>query len=231
MPTMAIRVPKNEGEKLMGRAVDVLVGEKKDIFSVHEKLIRASSPFFDKAMSGAWLESAQHTIQLPEDEPEIFGIYVYWLYYGTLPVYCDKPGPPANQEYLKLVKAYTLGDKLMDTGFQNAAIDAIVEKSTSKTLDEHEWFPVTEVVEFAYNNTHKSAPVRRLLVDLHVSVAQGDWLDFGNFNRERVPQPFLFELSAKLLDLRGGTRPKIKASNYHVYDLNDEKAESKKEAS
>lgn len=141
---MTIRVPKNEGEKydvplfdsryhmlilfrLIGRAVDVLVGEEKEIFSVHEKLIRASSPFFDKAMSGAWLESPQHTIQLPEDEPEIFGIYVHWLYYDTLPVSCNEP----SSEYLNLMKAYTLGDKLLDTKFQDTVIDAIVDKSAT----------------------------------------------------------------------------------------------------
>lgn len=86
-------------------------------------------------MSGAWLESTQRTIQLPEDEAEIFGIYVHWLYYGTLPVCCNDSGLPENQEYLKLVKAYTLGDKLMDTKFQNAAIDAIIEKSISAASD------------------------------------------------------------------------------------------------
>lgn len=95
--------------------------------------------------------------------------------YGKLPVYCHEPGRVANQEYLKLIKAYTLGNKLMDTGFQNAAIDAIVEKSHSVASDGKRYYPVAEVVKFAYNdkNTHASAPIRRLLVDMHVSVGSG----------------------------------------------------------
>lgn len=226
MSQLDSRYPMLISSRLAGRAVDVLVGEEKEIFSVHEKLIRTSSPFFDKATSGAWLESAQHTIRLPEDEPEIFSIYVHWLYYGTFPVYCDKPGRPANQEYLKLVKAYTLGDKLMDTVFQNAAIDAIVEKSTSMASDGHKWYPDTEVVEFAYNNTNKSAPIRQLLVDMYVSVGHSEWLD--DENPDSVPQPFLFELSSKLLDLRGGARPEIKASNYHIHASVDVKTEPEK---
>lgn len=209
--------------RFMGRAVEFLVGEKKEKFIVHERLIRASSAFFDRATSATWLE---HTIRLPEDEPEIFGIYVHWLYYDKLPVYCNEPGRAANQEYLKLVKAYTLGDKLMDTEFQNAAIDAIVEKSNSTASDGKRYYPVAEVVEFAYNNTHVSAPIRRLLVDMHVSVGSGKWLDYGNFNSESVPQPFLFELSSKLLDLRRATRLEIKASDYHVHVSVDVKMET-----
>ncbi|RAO65898.1 uncharacterized protein BHQ10_001910 [Talaromyces amestolkiae] len=230
MFSTAIRVAKNEGEKFMGRAVEFLLGKGKERFFVHEKLIRASSPFFDKVMSATCLESMQHTgtIQLSEDEPEIFGIYVHWLYYNKLPVCCNEPGCAANQEYLKLVKAYTLGNKLMDTGFQNAAIDAIVEKSTSAASDGKRYYPVTEVVEYAYNNTHLLAPIRRLLVDMHVSVGSGKWLDYGNFNSERVPQRFLFELSSKLLDLRRGTRAEVKASDYHVHVAADMKMETEK---
>ncbi|PCH00554.1 BTB/POZ [Penicillium occitanis (nom. inval.)] len=230
MSSMPIRVAENGGEKFIGGSLGVLVGAEKKLFSVHEKLIRASSQFFDRAMSGAWLESAQRTIQLPEDEAEIFGIYVHWLYYGTLPVCSNDSGLPENHEYLKLVKAYTLGNKLMDMGFQNAAIDAIVEKSISEE-DGTRWYPVTEVVEFAYNNTRNSDPIRQLLVDLHVSFGHGDWLDYGNFDPESVPRAFLFGLSSKLLDLRAATRSEIKASNYHVHDSSDVKVESEKEAS
>jgi hypothetical protein len=118
----------------------------------------------------------------------------------------------------------------MDMGFQNAAIDAIVEKSISEE-DGTRWYPVTEVVEFAYNNTRNSDPIRQLLVDLHVSFGHGDWLDYGNFDPESVPRAFLFGLSSKLLDLRAATRSEIKASNYHVHDSSDVKVESEKEAS
>lgn len=65
--------------RFMGRVVEFLSGKGKERFFIHEKLIRASSPFFDKVMSATCLKSMQHTgtIQLPEDEPEIFGVYVH----------------------------------------------------------------------------------------------------------------------------------------------------------
>lgn len=129
-------------QRLRGRTVDIVVGAEKEVFSVHEALVGASSSFFDKAMASDWKESQQRTIHLPDDESEIFALYVHWLYYGTLPVFCDEPGLPGNSEYLNLIKTYVLGDKILDCKFQDAAIDAIVEKCLSKAQDGASWFPV-----------------------------------------------------------------------------------------
>lgn len=206
----------------MGRTVDVAVGPKGVISSVHEKLIRASSPFFNKALSGAWQESQERTVQLPEDEPEIFAIYVHWLYYGTVPVVCHEAGDSndADAEYLNLAKAYTLGDKLMDTKFQDATIDAIVEASNIINTNGTSWYPGTEVVQFVYDNTNESASIRTLLVDMFLMAGSGAWL-LECKDRASVPQPFLFELASELLDLRGGAWPKIVASEYHIHGSKD----------
>ncbi|EED24537.1 conserved hypothetical protein [Talaromyces stipitatus ATCC 10500] len=216
-PRNTLLVPKEEGDKLLGKTVDVVVGHEHETFSIHEKLIRASSLFFDKAMSGAWQESAQNTIELPDDEPEIFGLYHHWLYYGTLPVFCDD----VNVEYVNLIDAYTLGDKLLDTRFQDTAIDAIIERSISKGSDGKMWYPGQGVIEHAYNNTNESALVRTLLVDMYVSAGHGAWLrDCGTTD---FPQSFLFELAAKSMDQRGGSRLRIDPSKYHIHGSQDGK--------
>lgn len=178
-------------------------------------------------MSGPWQESSQHTVQLPEDEPDIFGHYVHWLYYGTLPVFCNKPGLPGNVEYLNLVKAYTLGDKFLDTKFQDAAIDAIIQKTVSKATDGGSWYPVGEVIEYVYSNTNKSALIRKLLVDMYVASGYGNWLsDYGD--PANAPQEFLLELASKLFNQDGRRRSKIvEASGYHIHTSNDGKVERK----
>ncbi|GFF94256.1 hypothetical protein IFM47457_09823 [Aspergillus lentulus] len=178
---------------------------EKEVFSVHEALVRASSSFFDKAMASDWKESQQRTIHLPDDESEIFALYVHWLYYGTLPVFCDEPGLPGNSEYLNLVKTYVLGDKILDCKFQDAAIDAIVEKCLSKVQDGASWSPVGEVIRYAFDNTSESAPIRELLVDMYAIYGKRVWLqDWAE--PANVPQPFLFKLASKLLDWRNGTK-------------------------
>lgn len=193
-----------------------MVGGEEKTFSVHEALVRTYSSFFAKAMAGEWKESLQRTIKLPDDEPKILALYIYWLYYGTLPVLCDEPGRLGNSEYLDLVKAYVLGDKLLDTQFQDTAIDAIVEKSRSNAKDGKRCFPGGEVIEYAYRNTTESAPVRDLLVDMYVKHGKSAWLHDWT-DSASMPQPFLLSLASKLLDLQGDSAKPIEAYRYHSH--------------
>lgn len=202
--------------RLGDRAVAIVVGEEKRIFDVHEDLIRASSAFFDRAMAGPWKEAQDRTVSLPDDDPEIFALYVHWLYYGTLPVCCDEPGLPGNAEYLALVKAYILGDKILDYSFQNAAIEAMVEKSHSTAQDGKRWYPVGEVIEFAYDHTNPSDLLRELLVDMYASYGKSGWLDEWG-EQENVPQSFLLKLASRLLDTCGCTHEPLDACNYQSH--------------
>jgi hypothetical protein len=205
-----------------------MAGSEEQIFSVHEGIIRASSSFFDKAVAGEWKESVQRTINLPDDEPKILKLYIHWLYYGTLPVFCDEPGLLGNSEYLDLVKAYVLADKLLDTRFQDTAIDAIIEKSCSNAKDGARWYPVGEVIEYAYRNTTESAPVRELLVDMYAKHGHSEWLhDWAD--SASVPRPFLLRLASKLLDRQGDSAKPLEAYKYHSHGNNhdDSSAEEK----
>ena len=53
-------------------------------------MIRRSSPFFDKAMNRQWIEGRDRQVKLEEDDPEIFNIYIAWLY-------CSVSLPPRLQ--------------------------------------------------------------------------------------------------------------------------------------
>ncbi|RLM00041.1 hypothetical protein CFD26_108239 [Aspergillus turcosus] len=213
MCSKRIRTSKDESSNLRGRTVDVVVGAQQEVFSVHETLIRASSSFFDKAMAGDWKESQQRTIHLPDDDSEIFAVYVHWLYCGTLPVFSDEPGAPARAEYLALVKAYVLGDKMLDFRFQNTAIDGIVEKSQSVAKDGNCWYPNGELIKYAFENTNESAPIRELLVDMYVNWAHAKWIRKW---AHCLPQPFLLELAFRLLDRRERPKESREACRYHT---------------
>ncbi|KAL2798170.1 hypothetical protein BJX66DRAFT_334209 [Aspergillus keveii] len=72
--------------------VTLIAEEDADIsYNVHERLVRAASPFFDKALTGPWKESQTRTLHLPADDGLTVGLYVHWLYYRSLPVGYDKP--------------------------------------------------------------------------------------------------------------------------------------------
>jgi hypothetical protein len=60
-------------------SIRVLVGAEESgmkEFTVHEDLICPRSQFFRKAMSGPWKESEERKVDLPEDEPGVFALYL-----------------------------------------------------------------------------------------------------------------------------------------------------------
>ncbi|KAL4879123.1 hypothetical protein BJY04DRAFT_220488 [Aspergillus karnatakaensis] len=216
MATESLRIEPKTAVNIQGRTIEIVVGPNQDTFSVHEALIRASSPFFDKVMGGEWKGTAHRRVELPDYESKILSIYIHWLYCGTFPIRSgDSDAYENDVEYLKLVKAYVLGGKLMDTSFQNDIIDAIVEKSCYDTPEEFQFSPGEDAIVYAYKNTTDSAPIRELLVDIYVSQGIGQWLSEARTSA-RFPQPFLLALAAKLLDQRE-TMPDddLEASNYH----------------
>lgn len=116
------------------------------------------------------------------------------------------------REYNDLVKAYVIGDKLLNTNFQNSVIDAIVEKSTIANADGQRYYPGEEAVKHVYHNTTESAAIRRLFVDMYVDTAVPNWL------HGELPKEFLYLVAEGLMKKkkRVSSCNPIKASKYHV---------------
>lgn len=109
-------------------------------------------------MSGSWKESEEQTLNLPEDDPNIFALYSHWLYVGQIPVIVQSGTKEeiANdnyKEYYDLVKAYVLGDKLLDDRFRNSTIQAIIKKATTPCADGQRHYPGADVIIYAYKHT------------------------------------------------------------------------------
>ncbi|KAK8240692.1 hypothetical protein HDK90DRAFT_509128 [Phyllosticta capitalensis] len=64
-----------------GLMITVVVGgeDSPRTFNIHETLLRSTSPFCDKALSGDWKESKDKKINLPDEDPMIFDVYQKWL--------------------------------------------------------------------------------------------------------------------------------------------------------
>ncbi|RAH69974.1 BTB/POZ domain-containing protein [Aspergillus aculeatinus CBS 121060] len=222
MASKSVRVSKDSVNKFQGRTIEIVVGDEQRVYGVHEGLVRSSSPFFDKALAGKWKESAQRTVQLPNDEPKIVALYIHWLYYGTLPVFCDELVEIGNSEYLDLAKAYILGDKILDTLFQDTVIDAIIEKSRSTAQDGHRWYPDGAVLDYAYHNIAESAQILELFVDMYVTKGNSSWLQEWT-DPTHIPQPFLLSVASKLLDRRAVSKEPLEALIYHIHGRNHDK--------
>ena len=144
-------------------------------------------------LSGNWREANERLIRLPEDEPEIFEIYMCWLYHKRIPTIRQEPAD-GSTEYLRLIKAYIFGDKIQAKGFQNVIIDAMIEKKEDKDKEGPFWcheIPDHDCVNTAYQNTRPDSPLRKLLVDLWALSAEAE-LDGP------LPDAFLRDMVEKL---------------------------------
>lgn len=173
-------------------------------------------------MNGEWRESKERSIRFASNDPEVFQIYIHWLYLHTLPVRIDLPGLAGNSEYVQLANAYVLGDMLLDTDFKDAVIDAIINKTRSTASDGQNWYPVGPVIRCIYENTRESSKARCLLVDLYVNYAEGYWLrELATW--DDLPKEFLFDVANAALDRR--QRPAsysiIDTCEYHEHTPED----------
>lgn len=62
--------------------IEVRVGPHAEIYPVH-KAILLKSDFFRKALNGEFMESKSQTVDLPEEDPDIFSFLIAFLYEGT----------------------------------------------------------------------------------------------------------------------------------------------------
>ncbi|KGO68807.1 Uncharacterized protein PITC_076890 [Penicillium italicum] len=218
MAQNSVRSLQADIEKIQGPILTIIVGDSKEPLHVHKSIICNSSPFFKNAMSGSWKESKEHTLELPEDDPKIFAWYSHWLYFAKIPTIVEAVAPEDREanhskEYHDLVEAYVLGDKLLDTKFQNSVIDAIVEKcSTPDAQDGFQYYPNVDAINRAYNSTTKSATIRNLFVDVYVASAEPEWVT------NELPKEFIHSVIQGLIENRDfSSEVKVKASKYYVH--------------
>lgn len=149
--------------------INVVVGAEGllESFHVHEELLCRTSDFFTAALSKDWKESRQKIVRLPEDDPDLFEIFADFLYGGR--IHSTKESDTignTDDDYYKdpererLARCWILGDKLAAPLFQDASIDAIIQK-----MVETERAPVN-LHGIAYLETSGSNPLKRLVVDI-----------------------------------------------------------------
>lgn len=98
----------------------------------------------------------------------------------------------ADTNLSDLIRAYILGDILLDTPYKKAVISAVIT-----TL--HECSPNSEHVTRVYISTPPSSPFRRLLVDVYaykgIKEVTGAW----TAQVERCPKEFLVDVCKALM--------------------------------
>lgn len=176
--------------RLDGEVVVFLVGTKEPKkYTVHEDLVKPSSEFVRLALRGDWQEASTRVIPLPDDEPAVFSVYLHWLYNGLL--HTSRQGlmtwSESDAEYEMLVKAYILGEKIIDVTFKNSVIDAILEKVAKNTFNKR-------LTSLVFDNTPSGSALRRLWMDVYYYAGAAEWLE-PTLAGDTISAEFMIEFS------------------------------------
>lgn len=140
--------------------VTFVLGEQDpECFVVHENVVEPHSEFVRLALNRDWKEAKERIIKLPDVEPNVFEMYHCWLYHIQ---------PCRNSyttSYTTLVKAYCLGERLIDINFKDVVIDSIVQELKMTSAFD------LGLVQLVYENTPEKSPLRRLLCDIYIWVS------------------------------------------------------------
>ncbi|PVH85700.1 hypothetical protein DL98DRAFT_605307 [Cadophora sp. DSE1049] len=156
MPLSAVL--EKPAERLGHEFVTIYVGPKRKQFSVHKKLLRSSAPFFDKAVQeNAFKEGAEGVLELPDDHPVAFALYVEWIYRATIP-------DGHSQSYVDgLYNLWIFSDRLClpTTTLKDTVMDKIQDVSSTYNLE-----PSTAMVRMVFDQTPKRSHLRLYCIDV-----------------------------------------------------------------
>ncbi|KAK3646341.1 hypothetical protein LTR56_003101 [Elasticomyces elasticus] len=218
--------------------ITVVVGEEKELFTVHTASICRKSEFFRAACKREWQEGKDKTIPLPDIKPPIFTLYVNWAYTGVLDIEIgDSPdlvqndsqsadGDDTTQKKKEvaswdlrqsnLVALHLAADFLLDEALKDRSIDGLLEIKGS-SLNLH-----STLVSEIWGSTATGSGLRKLMLDRIISHSDGRDYIANRRGDSRVPAEFFIDVAERSLALHGPLRavkPKLSRKDEH-YDRN-----------
>ncbi|KAL8702548.1 MAG: hypothetical protein Q9201_004289 [Fulgogasparrea decipioides] len=134
--------------------VKVGTGDTATVWSLPKNLLTHISPFFDAALNGPWTESTSGCVELNDDDPAAFRLFLRWLFAWmlidseTYPTKITQGSDPAMG-----VHAWVLGDKLGVPQFQDYVLAHLWYSNIEATN-------IVDVVRLAYENTSTGSKLR-----------------------------------------------------------------------
>lgn len=116
-----------------------------------------------------WLEGHTRAVDLPDDEPPVFLVWLNWIYRQHLAVGLNTGERMATPfmvtAWSLLINAYALGDKLLDGDFKDAVIDAMAALE-HQTCDGRKYVPGVCARTFLYHMTTPGSTARKFLIHI-----------------------------------------------------------------
>ncbi|KAL9612386.1 MAG: hypothetical protein Q9167_003026 [Letrouitia subvulpina] len=140
--------------------VHVVVGSPESQFwYLPKKLLSYFSDFFKSALDGHFQEATSNSIHLKEDDPEIFAMFVSFISFGHFIEFDFTESKTVKaSDWIKLAKAWVLGDKLQSLSFRNLAIGLSLFHYDKRLL--HPRF-----IRVAYKHSPPESKLRKFAMD------------------------------------------------------------------
>jgi hypothetical protein len=201
---------------------------KKEEYEVPATLLTKRSAYFITALKDCWKKENDHFIEFPEDEPEVFELYLHLVYRRDLPLNAihttdqtddgqltdiaktnqsDSYSTPTSirtqsevQSYI-LAKLYVFAEKVLD----NDAKGEILQQWKRSGLVEDaalQQYSHVQAIDIIYNGTLEGSLARELFLNVFACSATGTVFSAG----EQYNPEFLAELVPELykrLEMQG----------------------------
>ena len=147
--------------------VKVAVGESKQIFYIHRKLLCNVSPVFNAAFHpGHFLEDATETMDISDFDTNTFDYFTEWLYSGKFSGMCtggsggvETRKEDCSVELSNMIDLYIFADKYM--------LPELKSEATKSFYRHFKWhktsWPAT--IGAVYRNTATNSPLRMMVAD------------------------------------------------------------------
>ncbi len=204
--------------------VYVIVGKEKQRFGIHKDLVCFHSPYFKGAFEGHFAEAKSGEVVLEDVRPEVFGIFVHWLYTKSIDeTICIDTPFDVIEKFKKeaesngnLFEAWLLAEYLQVPKLQNQIIRLLIEKS-------HKSGGVCKLSQLdalIYEKTSVESPLRKFCVDCMCWSSALDILD--QMIIRQCPQEMIFDLCIAERKRRMNPsmgNPLQDAENYYVNEM------------
>ncbi|KAF1950260.1 hypothetical protein CC80DRAFT_539715 [Byssothecium circinans] len=197
--------------------VNVGSGTNLKAFTVHEKLLCERSEFFRTTLNGKWKESDVRVVDLPEDDPATFALYVQCLYAGHI-TQRESDGT-STAKFITMGNVFALAQKMVDVTTQNIVITSIYHRTQSAVCPEgkHACEELIQMINIIWEVLPEQSPARDCLVGIFTAYHMSCYADADEVRElenwmEDLPSDYLARVAVGLLH----------AYSYRVHDVKSE---------
>jgi hypothetical protein len=151
----------------------VSVGQTHQKYRIYKDLIAYYSEYFCNALKKPWKEAEDRLIELPDIDPQVFDIFVDWLYTQKVPEknkHWIKPTDDMKSNSTKhvqlveilIVRTYVFADRFLVPKFRCAIYNHFAASLVKDAIP-----PYYEVIIFAFENLSEKSAMLDLLVRVH----------------------------------------------------------------